>query len=207
MKRFRIQLLIALIVLICGMSLMGIVYLVFHKPEVYINPGVVVTNPSPVATPIQPMQTSPASLRMNYPYSYTSSPVPYTMVPQVTMQSSHGLFITSNAQTQSIGGGGGANAGYGAANSSGSPTQRGIIYTTTSVSTSFVAIAANRQMAEPAAQFAPMMAKVADEPRRAPGPPTPGELEEHQLPLGAPWALAVLAGLYAVVRKRKEDAE
>ena len=202
MKRFRIQLLIALIVLICGMSLMGIVYLVFNKPEVYINPGVVVTNPSPVATPIQPRSFG-SSLRTNYPYSYTMSPTSYVMAPQATMQPSRGLFVTNNAQTQSVGGG----AGYGVATSSGSETQRGIIYTTSTV-TSFVALAEKRQVAEPAAQFAPMMAKLADEPHRAPGPPTPGELDpEHQLPLGAPWVLAVMAGVYAVVRKRKEDAE
>ena len=204
MKRFRIQLLIALIVLICGMSLMGIVYLVFNKPEVYINPGVVVTNPSPVATPIQPRGSS-SSMRTNYPYSYTMSPTSYVMAPQATMQPSHGLFVTSNVQTQSVGGGYGA--GYGAATSSGSDTQRGIIYTTSTV-TSFVALAEKRQVAEPAAQFAPMMAKLADEPHRAPGPPTPDELDpEHQLPIGAPWIRAVMAGVYAVVRKRKEDAE
>ena len=51
MKRFRIQLVIALVVLICGISLMGVVYLVFNKPEVYINPGVIVTQPSPVSSP------------------------------------------------------------------------------------------------------------------------------------------------------------
>ena len=202
MKRFRIQLLIALIVLICGMSLMGIVYLVFNKPEVYINPGVVVTNPSPVATPIQPMNSG-SSMRTNYPYSYSAYPMPFAMVPQAAMQPSRGLFVTSNAQTQSVGGG----AGYGTATSSGSDAQRGIIYTTSSVTT-IVSLAANRQVAEPAAQFAPEMATLVSAPRRAPGPPTPGELDpEHQLPLGAPWALAVLAALYAVVRKRKEDAE
>lgn len=204
MKRFRIQLLIALIVLICGMSLMGIVYLIFNKPEVYINPGVVVTNPSPVATPFQPLRSGSVSLlRSNYPYSYTMSPTPSGMAPNASMQSSHGLYTTSNVQTQSVGGG----IGYGAASSSGSDAQRGIIYTTTSV-TSFVAMAANRQVAEPAAQSAPEMARLVSEPRRAPGPPTPGELDpEHQLPVGAPWVLAVLASVYAVVRKRKENAE
>ena len=42
MKRFRIQLVWAAIVLICGVSLMAAVYLLFNKPEVYINPGIVV---------------------------------------------------------------------------------------------------------------------------------------------------------------------
>ena len=39
MKRFRIQLVIALVVLICGVSLMGLIYILFNKPEVYINPN------------------------------------------------------------------------------------------------------------------------------------------------------------------------
>ena len=55
MKRFRIQLVWALIVLICGVSLMGLIYIVFNKPEVYINPGIVVTQPSPVAEPAAPL--------------------------------------------------------------------------------------------------------------------------------------------------------
>ena len=51
MKRFRIQLVIALVVLICGVSLMGLIYILFNKPEVYVNPGVIVTQPSPVSSP------------------------------------------------------------------------------------------------------------------------------------------------------------
>ena len=41
MKRFRIQLVWAVIVLICGVSLMGLVYILFNKPEVYISPGII----------------------------------------------------------------------------------------------------------------------------------------------------------------------
>ena len=206
MKRFRIQLVIALVVLICGISLMGVIYLVFNKPEVYINPGVIVTQPSPVSAPIQPIRTSSSLLRSDYPYSYTMYPQPYATAPQATIQPSHGLFMTSSAQVQHVGGG----TNYGMATTSGTQTQRGISYSMTTV-TSFATFAMNsRQVAAPEAMNAPEMAKLVSEPNRAPGPPTPpGPLDpEHQLPVGSPLVLVVMAGLYAAtVRKRKEDAE
>ena len=112
--------------------------------------------------------------------------------------------MTSSAQVQNVGGG----ASYGTASSSGTQTQRGISYTMTTVTT-FATFAANRQVAAPEAMNAPEMAKLVTEPRRAPGPPDIGELDpEHQLPVGSPLVLVVMAGLYAAaVRKRKEDAE
>ena len=110
MKRFRIQLVIALVVLICGVSLMGVVYLVFNKPEVYINPGVIVTQPSPVSSPVQPIRSSSGILR-DYPYSYTMSPMPYATAPKAAMQPSRGLYATSSAQVHEAGGG----TGYGIA--------------------------------------------------------------------------------------------
>lgn len=204
MKRFRIQLVIALVVLICGISLMGVIYLVFNKPEVYINPGVIVTQPSPVSAPIQPIRSSSGMMRSDYPYSYSMYPLPYTAAPQATMQPSHGLLLTSSAQVQNVGGG----MSYGMATTSNTQNQRGISYTMTTV-TSFATFAANRQVAAPEAMNAPEMAKLVTEPRRAPGPPDIGELDpEHQLPVGSPLVLVVMAGLYAAaVRKRKEDAE
>ncbi len=208
MKRFRIQLVIALVVLICGVSLMGVIYLVFNKPEVYVNPGVVVTQPSPVATPIQPIRTSTNALRQTgLSHAYPIAPVPYTAAPKAAMQSTRGLYTTSSANVQQVGGG----SGYGTATTSGgSAAQRGIVYTTSTVTT-FVAFASNsRQVAAPEAQFAPEMASLVTAPRYAPGPPTPGDLDEHQLvevPVGSPLALVVMAGLYTFVRKRKEDAE
>ena len=206
MKRFRIQLVIALVVLICGVSLMGVIYIVFNKPEVYVNPGIVVSQPSPVATPVHPMRTSSNTLRSDYPYSYTMTPVPHSDAPKADMQPSLGLYTTSSAQVHNIGGG----EGYRIATTSGNSTQRGIIYTTTPVKT-FTALAANRQVAAPEAQFAPEMATLASGPRRAPGPPTPGDLDpDHQLvehPVGSPLILALMAGLYAVTLRRKKDAE
>lgn len=206
MKRFRIQLLIALLVLICGTALMGVIYIVFNKPEVYVNPGVVVSNPSPLSSPVQPLRSGANSLlRSQYPYSYTMAPLPQTKAPKATMQPSRGLYTTSSAQVQVVGGG----AGYGIATTSGASTQRGISYTTTTVTT-FATFAANRQVAAPEAQHAPEMAALVSAPHRAPGPPTPGELDPgHQLvehPIGSPLVLALMAILYAIIRKRKENA-
>lgn len=205
MKRFRIQLVIALVVLICGVSLMGVVYLVFNKPEVYINPGVIVTQPSPVSSPVQPLRSSSGILR-DYPYSYTISPIPPTPAPKAAMQPSRGLYTTSSAQVHEVGGG----AGYRMATTSGAQSQRGINYTTTTVTT-FATFASNsRQVAAPEAQNAPEMARLASAPHRAPGPPDITPPDDHQLvehPIGSPLVLVLMAGLYAVVRKRKEDAE
>ena len=205
MKRFRIQLVIALVVLICGVSLMGVVYLVFNKPEVYINPGVIVTQPSPVSSPVQPLRSSSGILR-DYPYSYTISPIPPTPAPKAAMQPSRGLYTTSSAQVHEVGGG----AGYRMATTSGAQSQRGINYTTTTVTT-FATFASNsRQVAAPEAQNAPEMARLASAPHRAPGPPDITPPDDHQLvehPMGSPLVLVLMAGLYAVVRKRKEDAE
>ena len=207
MKRFRIQLVIAGAVLICGISLMGVIYIVFNKPEVYVNPGVIVSQPSPVASPIQPMRTTSSILR-DYPYSYTMSPVPYNNAHKSATPSSAGLYTTSSAQVQHVGGGG---ANYGIATTSSASPQRGISYTATTVTT-FATFAANRQVAAPEAQNAPEMASLVSAPLRAPGPPTGGDLDpDHELvehPIGSPLVLALMAGLYAaVVRKRKEDAE
>lgn len=205
MKRFRIQLVIALVVLICGVSLMGVVYLVFNKPEVYINPGVIVTQPSPVSSPVQPLRSSSGILR-DYPFSYTISPIPPTPAPKAAMQPSRGLYTTSSAQVHDVGGG----AGYRMATTSGAQPQRGINYTTTTVTT-FATFASNsRQVAAPEAQNAPEMASLASAPHRAPGPPDITPPDDHQLvehPIGSPLVLVLMAGLYAVVRKRKEDAE
>lgn len=207
MKRFRIQLVIALVVLICGVSLMGLIYILFNKPEVYVNPGVIVTQPSPVSSPVQPIRSSSSILR-DYPYSYTMSSMQCATAPQATMQPSRGIYATSGAQVHNVGGG----TGYGIATTSNTQAQRGISYTTTTVTT-FATFAMNsRQVAAPEAQHAPEMAALVSAPHRAPGPPDIGELDpDHQLvehPIGSPLVLVMMAGLYAaVVRKRKEDAE
>lgn len=174
MKRFRIQLVWALIVLICGVSLMGMVYLVFNKPEVYINPGIVVTQPSPVAEPAAPLAprggSAPQSMFHHTSYSYTyHSPETNSFT-----GTGKGLYLHSSAEVHSVGGGG--NGAWAAAGSSGSGSSRGIIYTqstgATMPMTSFVAVASTRQVSQPEAQEAPQMARMAS-PKRAPGPPNP----------------------------------
>ncbi|MBQ6748424.1 MAG: hypothetical protein IJR09_03200 [Paludibacteraceae bacterium] len=210
MKRFRIQLILAFIVLICGVSLMGLVYIVFNKPEVYINPGIVVSHPSPVSEPVLPIAshvtTTSQSLFHHTPYSYTY----HTKENTSAVHAVKGLYLHSSAKVRSVGGGGIGTPGV--ANSSGSGSQRGIIYTQTSVATmpmtSFVAVASTRQIAQPEAQEAPQMASMAA-PRRAPGPPDPsGPLpEDHQLvehPIGdAIIPLLFLSIGYIVYRRKR----
>lgn len=214
MKKFRIQLVWAAIVLICGVSLMGMVYLIFNKPEVYINPGVVVTQPSPVAEPVTPVTTR-SRVVSQVPFSHTQ----YSYLNQMQEHSSkmntgHGMYLHSHAEVHSVGGGM-ANRGVGASSTSNSGSSRGINYTQGGPAvvmpmTSFVAVASTRQVAQPAAQEAPQMAQMAS-PRRAPNPPNITDLEEgqagHQLvetPIGgALLPLLLLAIGYIVYRKKR----
>ena len=211
MKRFRMQLLMAFIVLVCGVSLMGLVYIVFNKPDVYINPGIV-SAPSPVAAPILPVNidyppkhrsvyTQPATMPT---YHFTKSSVP--------VSSYHGLYMTSSAEVHNIGGGAG---GYEMATTSHhSRSSQNVVYSTVSVAmptTNFVAMASQRQVAQPEAQEAPQMARLASSPRKAPGPPNiDGPLpEDHQLvehPIGdAVWPLLLMAIGYVVYRHTKKE--
>lgn len=126
------------------------------------------------------------------------------------MQPSRGLYATSSAQVHEAGGG----TGYGIATTSSTQTQRGISYTTTTVTT-FATFAMNsRQVAALEAQYAPEMARLVSEPHRAPGPPdlgggeAPGDQQLVEHPIGSPLVLVLMAGLYAAtIRKRKEDVE
>ena len=210
MKRFRIQLVWALIVLICGVSLMGLIYIVFNKPEVYINPGIVVTQPSPVAEPVAPMAprggSAPQSLFHHSSYSYTyHSPETNSFT-----GTGKGLYLHSGAEVHSVGGGG--NGAWAAAGTSGSSSSRGIIYTqstgATMPMTSFVAVASTRQVSQPEAQEAPQMARMAS-PKRAPGPPNPpgplpGEQQLVEHPIGdAVLPLLLLAIGYMVYRRKR----
>ena len=108
MKRFRIQLVWAAIVLICGVSLMAAVYLLFNKPEVYINPGIVVTSPAPTASPVSPVTSHYTAVSYSpfrhasygYTYSYHASSS------ASSMQAGRGLYLHSSAEVHSVGGGG-----------------------------------------------------------------------------------------------------
>ena len=211
MKRFRMQLLMAFIVLVCGVSLMGLVYIVFNKPDVYINPGIV-SAPSPVAAPIPPVNvdyppkhrsvyTQPATMPTYHP-AKSALPVP----------SFRGLYTTSSADVHNVGGGMG---GYEMTTTSHHPkSSQNVVYSTVNVTmptTNFVAMASQRQVAQPEAQEAPQMARLASAPRRAPGPPNPpGPLpEDHQLvehPIGdAVWPLLMMAIGYVAYRRIKKE--
>ena len=216
MKRFRIQLVIAFIVFVCGVSLMGLVYIFFNQPETYITPGIVVTAPNPVATPIQNVR--PHTINVHYPCHTTYPPIQSSTNNAVAMPASHGLYTTSSAKVHSVGGG----SGYGIATTSqSSSSTRGISYSSTNVampsmpSTSFTALASQRQVAEPEAVYAPQMASLAVAPHRAPPPPNPGGgggLDpEHQLieqPIGdGIWIMLILACAYLIISgtRRREQ--
>lgn len=217
-KEFRKMLVIASAVFICGVSLIGMIYIAYMQPEEYINPGIV-TSASPVAQPIQSIRPS-ALLRTNSAYqapSQSSSSF-HAQMPSASMPTTKGLWATSSEKVHSVGGGMGGS--YGAATNTQSSSSRGINYSgagnVTMPLTTFVAVASMREVAPPAAQRAPSMAKLAVEPHRAPPPPpNPGGDElpgEHQLteqPVGTPWVLAFFALIYTISvylsRRRREN--
>lgn len=203
MKGFRIQLLIAFIVLVCGVSLSGLIYMISTKPVTYVTPGVV-SVPSPVATPMRPVysaakKSAHSSMMHHSPYTVpTLSHTPSS----AAATSSFGLYMTSSAEVHSVGGG-----GMGIATTSQGTSERGINHNGAvgMPVTNFVALAASRQIAQPEAQEAPQMASMASSlVRRAPGPPNPpGPLpEDHQLvehPLGdAVLPMLLCAAVYGV---------
>lgn len=217
-KAFRKQLIIALVIFICSIALMSAIYILGNKPEVYINPGIVVSTPSPVANPVQPI-SSGISSRSNGTYNPTFSSSYHATrhtqsAPMIPMR---GLYTTSSAQVHSVGGGGGG-GNTGIYTTSGSSSSRGITVSgggsVAMPATNFLAMASTRQMAEPEAQEAPMMAQLAESPRRISGPPNPGGdiPSEHQLteqPVGTPLVLALFALLYVgyiQIRKRQKRA-
>ena len=201
MKRYRIQLVMAFIVLVCGVSLMGLVYILFNNHSEPITPGIVVSHPCPVAEPMQPAHRtliSPSPSRWvhatvpSYQPHTTSSP----SVPTMPMR---GLYETSRAQTHSVGGGGN---GYGIAATSNASSARGIQYGSTAMpSTSFIAMASSRTIAQPGSVDAPQLARISSSPNRVPGTPDDEEEEEEvQQPIGdALPVLLLLAMTYAAV--------
>ena len=214
MKGFRIQLLIAFIVLVCGVSLIGLIYMISSKPVTYVTPGVV-SAPSPVATPIRPVY-SIAKITTQTPLLHHSSYIvpTFSHTPSSAAATpSFGLYMTSSAEVHSVSGG-----GMGIATTSQGTSERGINHNGAvgMPVTNFVALAASRQIAQPEAQEAPQMASMASSPvRRAPGPPNPpGPLpEDHQLvehPLGdavLPMLLyAAVYGVGCIVYRRRKRA-
>lgn len=213
-KQTRKRLVIAGVFFICSVSVMALIYLYFNKPEVYIMPGVVVSTPAPVASPVTsyPPKSYLRSLGLRTPVQTVTSYKHITHVSQ--SPSSYRIWTSSSAKTHEVGGGGSYGASYGASvsgssgyGSSGSRSDRGINYSGASgtmPSTSFLTLASSRSMAAPEAGNAPQMARLAADPRRAPGPPDIGDDPlpgDHQLvehPIGAPWIMMLFALLYAV---------
>ena len=62
-KWFRKRMVLALVVFICGIALMGLVYIVNNKPYVYINPGIVTTAPTTTTRPMEIMRALVKRLR------------------------------------------------------------------------------------------------------------------------------------------------
>jgi len=204
---------IALAVVIGGIWLMGVFYVLSYKPDVYVNPGAIVSSSSPVATPIQPSRYHSIMSHDGFiRHTMYIQPTSYTVnAPEATMQPSYGLYMTSSATTHSVGGG--DNSAYGMYSSSHSSSSRGIIYSTTGMpTTNFIALASNRKMANPEAPDAPQMAHLA--PRNAPGPPDLGgetTPPDHQLveqPLNdGIWILMMASAIYGLWRLRKMKSE
>lgn len=208
MKRFRLQLLIAFLVVLCGASLMGIVYIVFGKAEMDIHPGVIVSKPSPVSVPMRPMRSVSLLRPSGRIHSYPTATIPHSSETQKpAMPSTYGLYTTSSAQAHTIGSGTGNGNGFA---TTGRSSERGIRTNVSMPMTTFVAIASQRQVAAPEAQEAPAMAQLVSGPRRAPGPPTVTDLEEkdqlveHPVPAGGVYALGVMGCLYAMIIRRKK---
>ena len=156
-KWFRKRMVLALVVFICGIALMGLVYIVNNKPYVYINPGIVTSAPTTTTRPIESVRAS----RQLKPYlpahmnSYTRSHRSFGLsMPSVPMR---GMYETSRAKVQHVGSG--TNGVYATTGSSSrSSSQRGIQYGASSgvvmPMTTFTSMASARQVAQPEAQQA-----------------------------------------------------
>lgn len=213
MKSQRTKWAIAIAVVVGGIWLFGVFYVLSCKPDVSVNSGILVSTPSPVAAPVQPVHSG-TLLRAPSPLSHR---VPYTMPvighsqTSTAVSSSFGLYLTSSAEVHSVGGGG----GQGIVTMSHSSSSRGVSYSSGVVmpTTNFVAMASSRQVAEPEAQTAPQMAKLASSPRKAPGPPNPtgplpegNQLVEHPIGDAILPLLVLLAGyaLATALRRRRK---
>lgn len=214
MKKFRIRIVLAGVVLLCGVSLMALVYLMLNKPVDEVTPGILVTRPSPVASPLHgyppAMKSMPSAFRGKSSVSPSPVVVPHASTRTVASAPVKGLYLTSTATPHSVGGGGGAIA---ATSSSHGSSGRGISYSGVAATmpiTSFTAMASSRQMAAPEEQRAPEMAHLAAPGHRAPPPPDIPDLPgEHQLvdqPVGSPAILFIMVILYSIIRKKSRKS-
>lgn len=207
MKRFRIQLLIAGIVLICGVSLMGLIYILFNKPFVAYVPNVSVSAPSPVAVPHIPYRSSFPSKGGNIA-TRSQSDIHVTNSMAMPSVSPYLVVQLSDARMTNIGNGFGGGVGMGSSSGSRRSSHSSATASVGVPMTTFVAIAATRQVAEPEAANAPAMAKTASAPLTAPGPPNPSgpldpndQLIEHLVPVGdAMMPMLLLVAVYCATR-------
>lgn len=214
-QQTRIRLVLAGVVLICGVSLMALVYLIINKPVTEVKPTIVVSTPSPVAVPVmnnQNMLFRRDRFSIHYtPYNATN---PYRWGAS-SSQTPLKVYTTSSGTVHSVGGGGNG-AVYTFATTPHS-SQRGIQQQGVVPVTTFVAMASSRQVSAPAAEEAPQMAHlVSYDPRRAPGPPDlggddlPGDHQLVETPVGNGilimflFALLYLCSIYAAGIKNKE---
>ena len=208
-KETRKRLILAGVVLICGVALMGLVYILFNKPEVYVSPGIVSKSPSLNSGHITPSSSLHRTTMLNRVKTYRP-PKSSRRSPLASQPTFH--IWTTSSQTAHEAGGGFQTGLYTTTHSS--APSRGITALTTGNTLSmgtFSSLASSRPLAQPEAQEAPMMAQLSVAPKQAPGPPTVGDLtdgDEHQLtehPIGEGlWILLLMVMLYAFLRIRSK---
>lgn len=201
-QQTRIRLVLAGVVLICGVSLMALVYLIINKPVAEVKPSIVVSTPSPVAVPV--MNTQNMLLRRDRSitrYTPYNAANPYRWGAS-SSQTPLKVYTTSSGAVYSVSGGTNGSAFTLATTSHSS--QRGIQQQASIPVTTFVAMASSRQVAAPETGEAPQMAHLASyDPRRAPGPPDlggddlPGDHQLVETPVGeGGWIMILFALMY-----------
>ena len=206
MRRLMVKLVIACSLLVCCAALTGLLYIIFHKADVVVTSGQIVSAPSPLAVPAVPAQP------IRYTYSIASSRQRTSSFPSTINRSDFRILSTAHVSAHSIGGGQCQGQSF-----SSSSTKRGITYAHNVMPlTTFTSMASVRQMALPEAHEAPLMAKMAASPHRAPGPPDLGgddpppgdeQLIEHPQPIGNAWILVLFGLIYmlSVTMNRKKE--
>ena len=204
-RQTRIRLILAGVVLVCGVALMGLVYIVLNKPEVYVNPGIVSKSAPVGSVHVHPSSALHRTTLLNHVKPYTP-PGRSSRMRSAPMPAMH-VWTTSSAKVHEAAGG---STGMVLYTFSHGASQRGVSATglgTTFPMGSFVALASSRQMAQPEAAEAPLMAQLT--PRHAPGPPDlggdqpPGEHQLTEQPVGdGLWVLLALVLCYACLRIR-----
>ncbi|MBQ8705530.1 MAG: hypothetical protein IJ548_04430 [Paludibacteraceae bacterium] len=214
MRQYRIHIVIVLVVVLCSLSLAGVVRRLFNPQTETVNSAIVVSSPAPVAVPMLPARqwreggkhvSSGTSLRRQSVIAAPSSSSPMGPL-------AHGIYKTGSAQVQSIGGGNMAGIAVSHTSGRNTPQNPAPANSQAAVMTSFIAMASARTIAQPEAGEAPQMAQIASAPRRAPGPPDiPNPPVDKQLvepPVGdAVLPLLLLLCAYAIYKASRRRVE